>query len=163
MCNRSPQAQRVSDSIRMEVAIPAWKLNIVSQDPCYHGEIRLDMAIKLLKQHGGNHSFLIRYSTTGSKYMLVVMTQSQDGKDSYHQFNILIDGRDGGVTTCEIEGSERRFDSISDLLEYYKVNAVSNKLIRGIGRPVCRGTHEENKDYLSEDIVSKKHGHQSTL
>ncbi len=93
-----------------------------------------------LENHGSNKCYLTRYCTTQKVYLLSVMTKLEEGY-KYDHFIIKIEKNYLGITT-ELEGVEKEFNMVTELLNFYESNPV-NFEISDIGVQV---QNEHNSD-----------------
>ena len=86
-----------------------------------------------LKQHGGN-CYLIRYSDANEVYVLSVMRRinKEEPISAHFKLNIIKGNPEGNI--YEIEGTEKKFDDLSQLLLYYHSYPIDHR-IKGIGDP----------------------------
>ena len=98
--------------------------------PCYHGVMNAKSAESVLRENGGG-CFLIRYSQNRKMYILSVLAKREGGKMAPYHFKIKI-SKNGAESTYEIEGSERKFNKILELLEFYHSNPC-NQEVESIG------------------------------
>lgn len=119
-------------------ALPAWKTKgntfkrDITQHLCYHGPITGEDAKLKLQQQVGN-CYLVRYSNSQDQYILSVLKKGDDSAEILQHFVINIETMHY-QHEYEIEGSEKRFDDFSRLLQFYENNQISPE-IECIGSP----------------------------
>lgn len=94
-----------------------------------------DEAELRLKQCGGDSCYLMRYSKKEQTYK-ISLVNSETGV-AHIKINIF-------QQLYQVEGSENRFEYISDLLEFYQRNKIRHN-IDSIGIEIERGTFKKNK------------------
>ena len=103
------------------------------EHPAYHSVLKGSKAEALLRQQGHN-CYLIRLDGKNKLRLSVLHKSEKDPVPLFRNFKICIDKK-SGITMYEIVGTEIKFDNISNLLEYYRDQPVSDE-IDGIGSPV---------------------------
>jgi hypothetical protein len=111
--------------------------------PSFCGDLKSSDAETMLKRHGGN-CYLTRYSRFQKK--LRISVQRKLGRKLVIQhMNLSIEKANDEEFRYEIEGTEKIFNSIYYLLDYYQ-NQKINNTIDGIGH--CYKTPVQNQiDY----------------
>ena len=71
--------------------------------------------------------YFIRFSNTHKKYMLSVSKKSVDDTVIFRHFPIDIANK-FDLCEYEIEGSEKKFDDITELLHYYEENPLTDEI-----------------------------------
>ena len=104
----------------------------ITQYPCYQGLISADEARQRLEQQPGN-SYLVRFSDSQKKYMISVLKRGDENAVIFQNFIINTEAKND-QHEYEIEGSQKRFDNFSDLLDYYEKYPISAE-INCIGTP----------------------------
>lgn len=103
-------------------------------------------------EQGGN-CFLLRYSEVREMYLLTVMTRKSDNGATPSHFELKV-MKEGKSKAYEIDGSERKFTNIFDMLAFYKRNPI-NQLVETLG-DVCLNMRVLNmKDYVLEELFRK--------
>ena len=105
----------------------------ITQYPYYHGPISGDEAKERLKLQLRN-SFLVRFSETQNKYILSVLKRGDNKTVIFRNFVINTETK-LDQHEYEIEGSQKKFDNFSELLNYYKRYQISTE-INCIGSPL---------------------------
>lgn len=110
-----------------------------------------------LRENGGT-CYLLRYSENRQMYILSVMTKAQGGTMAPHHFEIKITKKDT-QNSYEIGGSEKKFISISKLLEFYESEPLS-QVVESIGHrcvnSAVAGRRRYAEEKMKEDIPRKK-------
>ncbi len=84
----------------------------------------------------GEDCYLTRYSQQNRAYLLSVMKTTQCGGDNHFEhFKLLIDNK---VEGYEIDGYEKSFKNIDNLLRYYQSNPITPR-ITSIGQQYLSG------------------------
>ena len=87
-----------------------------------HNEITGEEAIFRLKHSGNPHCYLTRYSQSKNKYVLTVYKKDRP-KDVEKHFPLIIENE-----RRKIEGKEKVFASLADLLHYYERERINPSL-----------------------------------
>jgi hypothetical protein len=127
-----------------DVAVPGWKIRQISRHSSFHGAISQDTAEYKLKKRKSN-TFLTRYSESSDQYTLSVRRKTED-KWVVKHYEIVITN-ENKETVFEIVGTGEKFHDITELLKFYKKNALDNH-ITAIGEAVVKEVEEE---VLSEE------------
>lgn len=104
--------------------------------------MNVDEAEALLKEENVECCYLTRYSESREEHTLSVLRRRED-EDIFQNFDIVIE-QDRDSTSYEISGSEKKFSTIVELLDFYKDNPL-NHSIDGIG------------DEIKSTTASKRH------
>lgn len=120
---------------------PAWKLGGIRRHPSYHGVMTKEAAELKLKQQARN-SYLTRYDSNNSSYMLSVMRREGLRPQKSVHFTIKTTKKDKRKQ-YEVVGTQRKFDYISELLEFY----LHAKLDMS-----AKITHENNTEDVDGDV-----------
>lgn len=134
----------------VEHAPSKWKMGMISpkdkkritEHPHFQGPMNAVDARKRLTKKGGK-CYLIRFSESHDKYMLSVMGRGDNDTSIFQHFPINITTKHD-QSEYEIEGSEKKFEDILQLLEYYEKYPISYA-IDSIGKPL----HLQEETYLS--------------
>lgn len=120
----------------------------------YHGAIKGVEAERTLKEQGGN-CYLTRYSEARSVYVLSVF-RGGDKRQQFAHFDILLhfnDEHHHSEKMYEIVGTEKRFGSVSDMLNFYGDTPINHQ-IRGIGVCVLSRPLSLDDDFMIEKMVT---------
>ena len=98
--------------------------------PAYHEEITGEIAEGRLRAKSGP-CFLFRYSEVEKCYQISI---KYDDKVMHIKLQI-----DKDAPSYQLDGSEKNFNSLDDLIKYYQKNALS-PAIRKIGQPCRKNT-----------------------
>lgn len=102
-------------------AVPRWALQAMNNHPSFHGSIaRTEAIIQLIES--GRSCYLTRYSRYHTFCVISVLRISEDGELLQH-LKLDIDTKQNKY---QVQGLERRFSDITDLLSYYQKNPVRN-------------------------------------
>jgi hypothetical protein len=101
----------------------------------YHQAITGREAEKRLRKNGG-HCYLTRYSKFQKCYILSIHKAQKHSRPVIEHFKIIIEG-DG---KHKIDGKDKTFDGIKELLEYYEGNRIDPAL-KSIGQPYTEDAH----------------------
>lgn len=85
-----------------------------------------------LREQDCDCCYLTRYDDDRKELTLSVLRNKEDGYIIFQNFNIVREPEDE-PSTYEISGSDKKCGSITELLEFYKDNALNHILIDGIG------------------------------
>ena len=115
-------------------ALEGWKLkqtiskpqSSVSHHWCYVGVMTSKQAEKILANKEGD-CYFIRFSNTHQKYMLSVSKKSVDDTVIYTHYPINITTK-YDFCEYEIEGTEKKFDDIMELLHHYEENPLTGEI-----------------------------------
>lgn len=124
----------------MKKARPAWQLTAsgkkrkrmnIDEHQSYQGVMTGETAQLKFQDKVGNY-YLTRYSEERREYVLSVSKKINSNSVIFQHFFIKI------TTThdrseYEIEGAEKKFDDISELLRYYEANAINDE-VEDIGK-----------------------------
>ena len=99
----------------------------MSEHRSYHGPLNGDEAEHILKQNAEPNCYLTRYSNNRQSYILSVINAER--KSSHFQLII-----DNDVPSYEIKGTQKKHNSLDDLLNYLERTPLS-PTIRSIGKP----------------------------
>lgn len=124
---KAPPAQLITSPGKLKRSI--------SQHLCYHGTMTGICAEEKFKKEFGN-CYLVRYSNTHKEYMLSVCGRGDNNDKIIQHFTIKIIPK-YDQNEYEIEGSEKKFDDFSELLQYYEKNPISYEIYY-IGKPLCK-------------------------
>ena len=96
---------------------------MLKEHGAYHHEITGKEAERRLKKHGG-HCYLTRHSESLDCYVLSIFKKQKSIPPTKKHYKITIkdDGR------IAIEGKERDFADIEELLQYYQANPIDPAL-----------------------------------
>lgn len=123
--HRSPRDEHIVK------AVPDWKIKEISSHPSFQGIMDGDEAEMLLretmKQQNRDCCHLTRYSDTREEHTLSVLKRKED-EGVIQNFHIIIEKEDDNTTTFEIFGSQKKFDSIAELLNFYKTNPLNHSI-----------------------------------
>lgn len=108
-----------------DVAVPAWKIRKISKHPSYHGAIDRKRAEYKLSRRNSN-CYLTRYSEDKDQHTLSIRRRKEE-EWIFRNFDIVTTRNDGHVT-YEIQGTEEKFDDITDLLSFYKENSLDHHI-----------------------------------
>ena len=116
-------------SVSIDSAAPTWQLQAISKLRCYCGAITGKQAEKKLREHKKD-CYLIRYSEVRGFYVLTVAVRGKEGEEMITKHFKLNIAAKADPLSClyEIEGTKKKFDNISKLLEFYENNALSYTL-----------------------------------
>ncbi len=82
----------------------------------------------------GKDCYLTRYSQLNEAYLLSVMKMTQNGDNHFEHFKLMIDNE---KEYYEIDGYEKSFKNIDELLDYYQSNPITPR-ITNIGQCLSR-------------------------
>ena len=102
--------------------VPVWQREIFMNSPSFHGAMTKKEAELTLENHGGNRCYLTRYCTIKKSYYLSVMTKQEE---QYKHDHFVLKVEHYSPHNINIEGTEKQFNKISDLLEFYESNPVN--------------------------------------
>lgn len=126
----------------MSFGAPTWQLAEISKHPSYHETLETTKAeIKLLQEESDN-CYLTYYCESKKAYVLSVLERKPDKRTFLEHFEINMT-RENKHTLYEIAGTQQKFRSIFDLLEYYEMNPV-NHIISRIGTGILKRTGSKN-------------------
>ena len=94
---------------------------MMDDDTSYHGSITSEEAKQKLKMCGGLH-YLTRFSESNQRYMLSVY--QNEPKELIKHFRLLIHRDSDGRKCVQIEGKEKSFRRMEQLLQYYEDNRI---------------------------------------
>lgn len=107
----------------------------MSNHPSYHGALGGTEAERKLILGGADNSYLTRYSEARKMYILSVLnTKGSDDEVRLEHFNLSIKKEDDH-NVYEVIGTEKKFDAILTLLDFYKSNSLTHH-IDSIGEEV---------------------------
>lgn len=112
---------------------------MLGEHDAYHHSIKGDEAQRRLEECGED-CYLTRYSKVNKSYVLTVCKQ-QFPKNVIEHFKINIE-RSG---KCKIEGREKYFDNIEELLSYYRRYRI-DPTIDKIGKPYTEKEFKEKRE-----------------
>lgn len=119
-------------------AVPRPFMTEMQKHPSFHGVVSKNDAELLLMHHSGD-CYLTRYNATKCTHVLSVkVTREVDEDGPILQHFQLVTHSESGHSQYKVAGSEKYFDSISMLLDYYQRNPL-NYIVAGIG------------DYIKQD------------
>jgi len=95
--------------------------------PSYHGPITGEEAKRQLQLQNGQ-CFLFRYSEAKKKYLISVK-ECDENEVTHIRVEI-----DKDMPSYQLEGTQKPFKSLGELIKYYQKNPLSPTL-RGIGEP----------------------------
>lgn len=128
----------------------------MNDHPSFHGSITRVNATTLLFRKG-KKCYLTRYSDYHKTCVISALRTSEDGELLQH-FKLNIATRDE-VTKYEIAGTQKGFDSISALLEFYQKTPINHRIETLGDCLVCsfriQHRHISEKRQSSIDLVSK--------
>ena len=123
----------ISSSIRraepsMQFPSPSLKRKLhIADHQSYQGPMTGKVAEQKLRDAGKN-CYLTRYSSVQKKYVLsVVKRRINNNPAVFQHFGILITQR-YEQNQYEIDGAEKRFDDISELLNFYQNHNVTRDI-----------------------------------
>ena len=134
-------------------ACPTWKFSGIAEHPSYHGIIT-GMEAEMKLQFFVNR-YLLRYSKAKKSFTLSAIKHNR----KVTHLPILVTNEDE-IIKYELEGTEMKFDNITDLLTYYKKRPIFHKLngdlhtLNGIGNYLeCAVDHKEDgiADHSNKD------------
>lgn len=133
-------------------AVPEQKIREFSNHPNFHGAIDANEAESLLRKQNINSCYLLRYSESRDEYTLSVLRNKKD-KYVFHNFDIYIEQEEDRAT-YEISGSEKKFNSIAELIDFFKENPLNHSIDR-IGYGIeSEKTMSTNKQWSLVDTGS---------
>lgn len=141
---------------------PTWKLEEIHKHTSYHGVMtKIDAEAKLRQHNGCNQCYLTRYSYRKKVFRLSVMWRKDrsDTEPMFKHFKLNIVKQDG-EKRYEIEGTQKNFTDIVELLKYYQEYPISLE-VYSIGDPIespkphFDETDDADKDDVSSSKVSK--------
>lgn len=100
------------------MTIPIPERNFMDDHNSYHGAMSGEEAVKRLRK-ANNDSYLCRYSSGNRKYVLTILKQELH---KVGQFRLAIDR--SSQRKYKVEGMEKHFESIDDLLCFYEANRI---------------------------------------
>ena len=100
--------------------------------PAYHEEITGEIAEEKLRKESGP-CFLFRYSVTAKCYQMAV---KHDNKVEHIKLEI-----DKDAQSFKLQGSEKIFTSLEELVKYYQKNALIS-YITTIGQPCLKDPYK---------------------
>ena len=123
-----------SETSPSNCALERWKLKPTILKPqssvchhwCYVGVMTSKQAEQTLANKEGD-CYFIRFSNIHQKYMLSVSKKSVDDTVIYGHYPINITTK-YDFCEYEIEGSEKKFDDITELLHYYEENPLTDEI-----------------------------------
>ena len=93
---------------------------------CYQGSISGKEAKLRLEQQFGN-SYLVRFSNSQNKHILSVLKRGDDNAVIFRNFIINTESK-LDQHEYEIEGSQKKFNDFSELLNYYEKYPISTEI-----------------------------------
>ncbi len=118
------------------------------KSPSFHGIMTGREAELILEKHGSEKCYLTHYDATSKVYFLSVKTKT----DVYMHFVIDIT-RHQNETQHELRGSDKEFDSISELLNFYE-NKPVNLEVDCIGDAVQSESYKQKNDHIEPPVSS---------
>ena len=119
-----------------KMAIPFWQVKDFMNEPSFHEQMTKKEAEKKLKEQGSRRKcYLTRYSETNKTYRLSVMYGR--GKNKFEHYGI-------SKTKYALVDSDKVLNTLSEMLEYYRRNRISNTL-RNIGVPVVYSKYKNSE------------------
>ena len=118
------------------MAIPMRQLKDFMNDPSFHEQMTKKEAEKKLKEHASSRCFLTRYSRTNMANKISVIHGK--GKNKFEHFEV-------NKTKYALVNSDVKFNTVSEMLEYYQNNPIS-KTLSNIGVPLVYGRCNASKE-----------------
>ena len=106
----------------------------------YHGDISGPEAERILKESPKRNCYLTRYSRNSSTYTLSVV-YIYNNQDKVLHLKLSIDNE---RLQHSLEGTEKIFTTLNELLQYYENNPLSPE-IRNLGSPCLPSSHLQRK------------------
>ena len=98
----------------------------ITEHPSYRGPISGETAQQKLKE-AGKDCYLIRYSAARDKYILTVARKGGDSETLFQHFAIQVTAK-FHQNEYEVEGAEKKFDDMVELLEFYQNNPLNHDI-----------------------------------
>lgn len=118
-----------------------------------------DEAETRLREQESNSCYLIRYSESREELTLSVMRRKEDDY-IFQNFNIV--EPEECPTSYEIYGSDDTFDSIAELLEFYRKNPLNHN-IDSIGDEIINGDKILSVQEDTSTKIEAEKGNESCL
>lgn len=116
-------------------AIPQWALKAMNSHPSFHGSITRTEAAKLLIDSGRN-CYLTRYSNYRNFCVISVLRVSVSGELLKHlELEVPLNS---SQHVYKVAGTEKEFENVSKLLEYYQKDYLGECLqIQSVKKNNC--------------------------
>lgn len=136
--------------------MPSNLMEAMKNEPTFHGTLTRHFALRVLSWRGGN-CYLTRYSTLHKTCVISALRTVKDRK--------LLENFKLNITPCpdsgfvyKIEGTEKEFKDIMNLLDFYKRNPVTSEFSSlGKGIEKKKAAKEFYQKLSSHDLVNTDH------